>query len=1286
MNRRLFIILLVCLACSSVCFGKNLVWEIGQKDNSAAEFLEGPGKEVGGILEGFYVDGVYVVGVSDPKKDWPYIHPGNLDTWAHIGLNPAYNIAFDLAEIPEGGSYQLEIDMVETNPYILSKLKLSLNGALLESVTLPKGGIGGAWSGQLAGAIEYVHKVSFSSDKLKLGTNVLTIENFGYSSWIVYDYLALTSSVPSKVGTPDLSKNKEILSVGKNDNRTDEFYLGPEKFSQYKNPGFFVPGSSEIDKHWPYVHPGPDDNWAAGKSRLFTIVFDVEGSNALGYCKLNIRVGDSHKSKAPAIAVKLNGKTFARQLPNGTSTGLNRRIFTDEECNDVEFIFPASFINNGRNRITIETLTGSWFIYDVVSLEAPQDMKLSVYQEIFETSKPVSNPVLIRRDDKLMHLIEVPVLYSGKSDSINVTLGENYSQTLELIHGEKVLQISAPRVTEPTEVTIEYTVDGNKYSGQPVTLKPVREWEFYYLPHSHSDLLWLREADQIYKDMWEYVETSIDAAEKTKGYGPDAQYKWNVEVLYAFERYLREADEEKKQKFINAVKEGIIGLDAFFGGPLTALPRPEELGRQFNFAHKLNRDYGLNIDSAMICDVPGFSWGTIAAAAHSGIKYVTSAVNPGDPWHKVWADRPSYYLAPDGKSKVLFWVAGKGYVEDSPHRPVFNLLRTEDGVADFFDYLEYLQNCDHFPYSITSMHACSGDQMPPMPELAEVVKRWNEKYAYPRIIISTTSKMFHAFEDRYGDQLPEITGDYTGYWEDGVASSARETGLSRMAAEKLVQAETLYAMESPDKYDDEAFQKAWQNVLMYSEHSWGAFISITNPEASLTKSLWNTKKGFAENADKAASEFISDAISSSDTKKNTIEVYNTLSWDRSDIVYLSPELSEIGDKVLDAEGGTVISQRLSTGQLAILAENVPAFGTKRFTISSGKSHFKTNNTVSKKMISTDQIKLKVSDKTGAIISLKHKSSPDDLVESLDGRGLNGFVYIANRDAKNPLFPENVDIKVKETGPLVCSLLITSKSQGTKSISQEIIVLAPLGRVDIINELDKLKILEKETVFFEFPFNVSNGQMNLDFQWAIVRPGIDQLRGSVKNSLCINRWADVSNEKSGITWVTLEAPYIEIGPLKDSWDNNDVGPTQRINSLVMTNRWHCNYRAFQQGFAKFRYSIIPHGSYNSVFSTKAAIERSQPLISTPAVTSTKRAPLLKLSNDNVIATAFKLSHSGGSYVLRLWNPGDKSETCNIDWMNKKPKMWISDFSEEKGAELQLPLELLPKEIMTVLIKK
>ena len=49
-------------------------------------------------------------------------------------------------------------------------------------------------------------------------------------------------------------------------------------------------------------------------------------------------------------------------------------------------------------------------------------------------------------------------------------------------------------------------------------------------------------------------------------------------------------------------------------------------------------------------------------------------------------------------------------------------------------------------------------------------------------------------------RLPEVRGDFTPYWEDGAASSARETGLTRMASERLVQAEALWAILAPEQY------------------------------------------------------------------------------------------------------------------------------------------------------------------------------------------------------------------------------------------------------------------------------------------------------------------------------------------------------------------------------------------------------------------------------------------------------------------------------------------------------
>ena len=90
------------------------------------------------------------------------------------------------------------------------------------------------------------------------------------------------------------------------------------------------------------------------------------------------------------------------------------------------------------------------------------------------------------------------------------------------------------------------------------------------------------------------------------------------------------------------------------------------------------------------------------------------------------------------------------------------------------------------------------------------------------------------------------------------------------------------------------------------------------------------------------------------------------------------------------------------------------------------------------------------------------------------------------------------ITVKESGPLVASLLVESDAPGCVKLSREIRVVDGLDRVDIINVLDKKAVREKEGVHLGFAFNVPDGVMRMDIPWAVIRPEIDQIAGACKN--------------------------------------------------------------------------------------------------------------------------------------------------------------------------------------------
>ena len=236
------------------------------------------------------------------------------------------------------------------------------------------------------------------------------------------------------------------------------------------------------------------------------------------------------------------------------------------------------------------------------------------------------------------------------------------------------------------------------------------------------------------------------------------------------------------------------------------------------------------------------------------------------------------------------------------------------------------------PMSVGGHH----DNAEPDPAICDFIRDWNAKYVWPHFIISGTTTAFQAFENRYGNTLPRFQGDWTPYWEDGAASSALETAVNRNNGDCLSQADALWAMLDPKTYPAAAFSNAWKNVLLYSEHTWGADRSIRQAESPKTKEQWAIKKSFSDNADIESRALLARALGArpamgdvENNQRNLIEVVNTLSWPRSGLVTVSPELSFAGDKVTDEDGHPMPSQRLSTGELVFWATNVPSFGTMR---------------------------------------------------------------------------------------------------------------------------------------------------------------------------------------------------------------------------------------------------------------------------------------------------------------------------------------------------------------------
>ena len=888
-----------------------------------------------------------------------------------------------------------------------------------------------------------------------------------------------------------------------------------------------------------------------------------------------------------------------------------------------------------------------------------------------------TEPVVLRGQTSRMQMLRLSLDNLRRERSIQIIYTEGEAMIRPLQVGSNVFQIPIAETQRPKEIQVSFSINDRPVSRMLVTVKPVNKREIYILSYSHNDIGYTDLQPNIEKKQWRNLDEALRLIQDTKNYPLDARFKWNMEVVWALDGYLKQATESRRNEIIDAVRSGSLGLNALYANMLTGLANAVEMSHFTERARSLEKEYSIPITTALTSDVPGFTWGIVPTLAQAGVRYFSISPNPSDRIGftlEQWGDKPFYWQSQSGKEKILTWVAGESYA--SFHEGDLTKL----GDDKVFKLLRKLDE-RNYPYEIVQLpYTVGGDNGPPDARLSEYVRKWNEQYAVPRLIIATHSQMFAEFERRYGHTLKTFSGDFTPYWEDGAASSALETASNRHAADRLIQDEALWSMRAPDSFPAGDFAAAWRNVILYDEHTWGAHNSISEPDLAFVKGQWAIKQRFALDADSLSLALQGKLLSAGgqpSRPESGIDIFNTQSWTRTDVVYLSREQSKTGDLVVDQNGRRFPSQRLSTGELVVLVREIRPMSSVRLFVKKGGSFSEGTARASGNSVENAILLASVNKKTGALDNVQWKRNGLQIVDQSKGAGINEYLYVPGKDPAAAQRLTNVKVKVKENGKLISSLLVEADAPGCRSYSYEVRIMDGIDRLDIINVLDKQAVRTKEGVHIAFPFDVSDGKLRFDVAHGIVRPEIDQLPGACKNFMSVVGWVDISNDQRGVTWATIDAPLIEIGAIsaEKPWIEK-IEPAENFYSYVMNNYWHTNYKADQEGVTEFRYSVRPHGVYNQEEAMKFAIERRQPLIALAASGPGKQeSSLYDLISNGVIVLSTKPSLRDSGWVLYLYNPTNQARTAQVRW-NKAQSVTIhqSDAFERVGDEINGPVEV------------
>ena len=911
---------------------------------------------------------------------------------------------------------------------------------------------------------------------------------------------------------------------------------------------------------------------------------------------------------------------------------------------------------------------------------------------------------------------------------------------LRLVPGTNSLDIRLPEPAKPVTARFEvrWTAAGAPVSlSREIALAPARHWSVYLFHHSHTDIGYTELQSRVARNHVEYIDSVIKYCRETEGYPDDAKFRWNIEITWPLENFIRTRPEADVRALMALIKAGRVELSALYLQVSDAFAH-EEIVRTVDAARELARRYGFDIRSAMNNDVNGFAWSLPQIFRQAGVRYFASGINETRSRAPLRRPNAFWWESPDG-SRILHW-NGEHYLFANYDLALHEAV--DRSAPKVGEYLAKLEARGDYPQDIIAFNvgAWTTDNCPPGRQLSDLVKEWNERFVSPKLRLATMREFFERMEKRYGASLPVHKLGWPDYWTDGVASTAFETGLNRIAHNEIITAEKISALAAKlDQAGTFMFPAAeiragHASSMLYDEHTWGAHNSIDQPWSELARGQWAAKSGFAYDARETSrtllrrgSEALAKLIAAGGAE---FAVFNPLSWARTDVVPVAlpagPLRAAKGKlRVIDRRRGSEAKFQLQgEDTLLVLARDIPAMGYAVFGVEIGGPAAGAGPAERPAAgdrpgaIENKYYRVTVDPKTGGISSLFDKELGRELVDRACPWPLNAYVYEqpeGGRKAVDDMTKRAVfhrwaamasKVEESERGPVASSLVVKSSPKMCSSLEQRIVLYDDIKRIDLVNILNKEETFEPEAVYFAFPFSVGPGAsapgVRFEIAGADMAPGTEQLPGTTLDWQTAQHWVEFSGQEARVVWSPVEAPLVQFGDINTGkWQKKFVPANAWVFSYAMNNYWMTNFKASQEGLVEFRYSLTSAPpavaaagvgpASDRVSSTRFGWEVHTPLVAAwlPAgnkgpVTSSAES-FLSVDRPNVIVQALWLE-ADGTPVVRLREIAGESADGRLTsglFLGITKTLMGGRETVEAGS---MPFRLKPFEMQTVRLER
>jgi hypothetical protein len=1116
--------------------------------------------------------------------------------------------------------------------------------------------------------------------------------------------------------------SKTLWQIGKFDHSSAEFnQVGTGRVisggTLPQTPVLYIIGKSNPNTDWRAFQPGSANVRAGHRPHPYSIQFDLPNApNGLYFLKVGfVR---ARRSPQSTLQLEINGQQgWVYHHPQWHDVP-GDKYWSDES----EVEIPTPSLKQGTNTLVLTAIDEpgsgedsevSGLAYDALELD----------QDTTQTFDPGRIDVEIdptifyqQKGDQLVELVDVYVHHNsaGPDGRFDLTVGDQkVSAELPSNHsfGEEHLQLALPEFAPGTKGEASVTL-GNNSKSLPLTLTPAKKWTLLMVSHEHIDVGYTDYQPKVSEIQSRVLDEAMDMIAAH----PD--YRYSVDGYWVIQEFLAGRNAEDRQRLLQLVREHKILVPADYANLLTEFPAVETLIRSLYPSFQFDQENGANFDYANITDVPSQSWSYASVLAAAGLKYFTSGSNPDRGPIVMLSDlearSPYWWEGPDG-GKILMWYShGYGHVGSAFGMP--------PEVRTGRDLLPgYLQTYSSPAYKANAvmLFGAQGENSDLFPQQASIVEDWNKVYAYPKLVYSGFADALHEIADQLGNSIPVIKGDGGPYWEDGIYSDTQNAILARAAEQRAPSAEKLSTISSLVhpyvQVERAALNRLWRNLLLFDEHTWGAWQSISSPESEETVRQQTVKDAFATQAEQdldyvleRGMAAISDYI---DDPKGTLVVFNSLNWLRSGLVQVDLQR---GSELVDLVSGSVVPYQVvsdlpasnlpgqpSFQRIRFLAQDVPALGYRCYTIRTSTSKpVQAARMNPETALENAYYRVVLDAESGAVKSIFDRELKKELVNTSSPYRFDQYLYVTggdqpprNRlifgDAKLPAPELTIHqahggrlVSVERT-PFGTVAHLECSNTNTPRIQTDVILFDSQKKIEFLNHVQKKKVYTKEAVYFAFPFAADNPQIRYDLQNGFVDPTRDLLPGAAKEWFSVQHW--VAAQQGGVTaaLIPADAELITLGDIvRGKWPTELDQHRGTILSYVMNNYWHTNYAAGQGGDFTFRYVFTSGGELDPGQLSRAGWEEMTPLetneiiqndkeVSPPRPLNAAKDSFLQVSQSNVVLVNWKRAEDGEGTVMRFLEVAGKESTVDVQTpLLDVQSAWMCDAVERKQGPLSV----------------